>query len=211
MRLIFFDTETSGLDRKKDHAIQLGAIIVDERFRVLKTINEYFYTDCLISDGAIRVHGIDKLKLNSLSGGLYPEDKAHVFPEFFSKGNIFVGHNIDFDLCMLNNSLRHYTKTIDKPTPINSINFEKLDPNKNYSFCTMKNLSSALGFSRYQNLEFLFRRYCGTEIVNNIKSSFEQFCQSNNMGINSSQAHDALYDIYMTIHLTLACKGMIFK
>jgi DNA polymerase III epsilon subunit-like protein len=104
--LIFLDTETNGLNESYS-VLSVCAIkcnFKDSELSVLETFIRYYYPIEKFSTSAIRINGLTKSKIKYLRGNAnYPlyckEDKE--LQHFFSNINIFIGHNIEFDLKMI--------------------------------------------------------------------------------------------------------------
>lgn len=97
MKMIFFDTETTGL--KPGSICQLSYILVDTGKKPAETIaKNFFFTVEYVEPGAESVHGFSVEKLYDLSNGQYFEDKLSEFVQDFLTADIFLGHNVNFDL-----------------------------------------------------------------------------------------------------------------
>lgn len=101
VRYVIFDTETTGMDPKKDKLLSIGAIgihgnsiVVEDSFYKLIQINRESGKDII-------VHGI--LPSESRIG----ENLEDVLLEFlnFINNSIIIAHHIDFDLDFLNHAL----------------------------------------------------------------------------------------------------------
>ena len=110
--LVGFDTETTGLDVAHDRAISYGVYV----WRLgAPPVTEHFYVtpDREISEGARRVHGLDREALEDLrasSDVLAPMDGARralgILGEWADLGGVVVGANVaGFDLAMLRATL----------------------------------------------------------------------------------------------------------
>lgn len=98
-KLIFLDTETSGLSPYEDRICQLSYIITNEDLNILGAKNFYFYLN-EVDDGASRVHGLTPNVLKELSGGKVFRDFANEIKKDL-EDSIVVCHNIEFDLNFL--------------------------------------------------------------------------------------------------------------
>ncbi len=100
MKMIFFDTETTGL--KPGSICQLSYIIVDTSIKPTQTIGKnIFFTVEYVEPSAEKVHGFSVEALYELSNGLYFEDRLEEFLLDFQTADIFIGHNVNFDLKFL--------------------------------------------------------------------------------------------------------------
>lgn len=100
MRILVFDTETSGLDPQWNVILQLSYQIVDsDSWATIKTVNHYFAwpdNKARVSEGAISVNGLTE---DVLSGKHLSNRKA-ALEEFVADKDscdLLVAHNLDFD------------------------------------------------------------------------------------------------------------------
>ena len=104
-KLFFFDTETTGIDSRKDYIIQFGGIFGEynldtQEFRELVVINQYINLpdSVQIPIWASKVHGIYKEDLvDYRQMSYYIED----FLEYMLKADFVIGHNVEFDKNMI--------------------------------------------------------------------------------------------------------------
>lgn len=136
MKMIFFDTETTGLE--PGSICQLSYILVDTAVKPTKTIgrNIFFCVD-YIEPSAERIHGFSTVDLKKLSGGKYFEDKLEDFLEDFINADIFIGHNVSFDLKFLTHELFSCGKIFNPPHTFCTMHYYKgickiLNNNGNY-------------------------------------------------------------------------------
>jgi len=120
MKMIFFDTETTGI--KPGSICQLSYIIVDTSVKPASTIgkNKFFTVDYM-EPNAEAVHGFSLELLYELSEGQYFEDHLDEIIEDFQSADILIGHNVRFDIKFLAHELEGCG--------------EDLSPN--HTFCTM--------------------------------------------------------------------------
>ena len=96
---IVFDTETTGLDTKKDEILSIGAvkirgdkILMEEKFDLfLKPIGK-------VNEESIKIHGIRNIDLEN---GLSPKDAIDKFLHFIGNRPL-VGYYLEFDVAMIN-------------------------------------------------------------------------------------------------------------
>ena len=103
-RFVVVDTETTGLDLKKDKILSIGAVVVDQNHI---NINERF--ECFIKQeyfnlASVRIHGIMK------QGDQKKIAETEALERFldFVKDDVIVGHHICFDVRIINKSLTDY-------------------------------------------------------------------------------------------------------
>ncbi|WP_163191607.1 3'-5' exonuclease [Clostridium thermarum] len=100
MKLIFFDTETTGL--RPGSICQLSYIVVDTSVKPQSVKGEnIFFTVDYMDPGAEEIHGFSMEELYELSGGLYFEDYYEKIYEEFSTADFLIGHNVNFDIQFL--------------------------------------------------------------------------------------------------------------
>jgi len=104
-RLVVLDTETTGLDFKRDNIIEIGAVAVQNREIIIADSFE-----CIVrsehagSDESIGIHGLrpsDVLKGEELSDVMLPLLE-------YLRGDVVVGHHISFDRKILSFNLKRY-------------------------------------------------------------------------------------------------------
>ncbi|MDT9349139.1 3'-5' exonuclease [Clostridium perfringens] len=104
MKLLFFDTETTGV--KPGSICQLSYILVDTSTKPQKTIGKnIFFTVDEMEPEAERIHGFSLEKLYELSEGMYFEDLYADFINDFLEADFIIGHNVQFDIKFLKHEL----------------------------------------------------------------------------------------------------------
>ena len=106
LRFWVLDTETTGLDLKRDELLSLAAIPVENYSMPLSHSYEcYFQQEKKPEEKGIAIHGI--IPVANLP--MQPLDQ--ILPEFLSKieNRIMVGHHIRFDFEMLNKMVKRKT------------------------------------------------------------------------------------------------------
>lgn len=100
---VVFDTETTGLDRRTDRVLSIGAVRV-RRLQVL--VSDTF--ECLVqqsgapSTKSAEVHG---LLSKQLEEGIPEQEALETFIRFIG-GAVLVGQHVDFDIAMINQMLK---------------------------------------------------------------------------------------------------------
>ncbi|MDO4203873.1 MAG: 3'-5' exonuclease [Selenomonadaceae bacterium] len=97
--VVVLDTETTGLDTGRDEVIQLAAIRIDDKGRELSRFMRFIRPSEGRSVGdSVNTHGFTDEFLAEKGG-----EAAEVFRAFneFSAGAVLVGHNVYFDLAIL--------------------------------------------------------------------------------------------------------------
>lgn len=105
--ILVFDTETSGKAdfrappsaAHQPHIVQLGAQLLDDKFRVMGEINFIVKPGCKIPKEASAIHGItDDI---AAAYGVELTDALQSFAIFALRAKVFVAHNFDFDSLIL--------------------------------------------------------------------------------------------------------------
>jgi len=164
MRILVFDTETTGLPEKNasilevdkwPHIIQLSYLIYDTINNKIETFYDFIINihDNIISDESIKLHKITKEKSNN--EGLCIRDVLNKFNSDIKNVDLLVAHNISFDKriimveCIRNNISQYFTRNkIKKPeycTMKESINICKIERissigNKYFKYPTLTEL-----------------------------------------------------------------------
>lgn len=104
MKLLFFDTETTGI--KPGSICQLSYIVVNTSTKPQQTIGKnFFFTVDEMEEEAQRIHGFSLEKLYELSNGSYFEDTFNGFFNDFIEADFIIGHNVQFDIKFLTHEL----------------------------------------------------------------------------------------------------------
>ena len=111
MKIIVFDTETTGLPEGKNpsiydtgkwpHIIQLSYIVYDSDTNELVTVEDDYIkiSDSVIIDpGSEKIHKITRVMLNK---GIPIKDALEKFNKFANICDLFVAHNVSFDKRMI--------------------------------------------------------------------------------------------------------------
>lgn len=104
MKMIFFDTETTGL--KPGSICQLSYIIVDTSVKPAETTGKnLFFSVDYVEPGAEQIHGFSVERLYELSSGMYFEDYFESVLKDFQGADFLIGHNVNFDIVFLTHEL----------------------------------------------------------------------------------------------------------
>lgn len=100
--IVVFDVESTGVNVTSDEIIQIAAIKINNKGKVIEKF-EKFLKNSKSVDSSMKVHGFTDEFLEKNG-----EDKGKVLEEFieFSKDSVIVGHNVQYDINILNSELR---------------------------------------------------------------------------------------------------------
>ena len=134
MKVLVFDTETTGLPKGKNpsiyntelwpHIIQLSYIVYcSEENKILSLIDDYIKINdnVIIEEGSQKIHNISRDKLNK--DGIDIIEAINKFNNWKTNCDLLVGHNVSFDKRML---------------IVEGIR-NNIQMNINNTYCTMKN------------------------------------------------------------------------
>lgn len=177
LRMIFFDTETTGF--RPGNICQLSYLLVDGDEVEPKN---FFFKVNNVDPGAERVHGLSVRKLAKLSNNKTFQDSFHVLNSDFSNADILIAHNFNFDLNFIRTEFsrcKHDFKYID-------------------SICTMRHFTDICKIPKSNGYGYKWPKlgeltqYLGIkdkEILNATKEIFE---------ISDTGYHDARFDTIAT-------------
>ena len=140
MRKLILDTETTGLDYSNDRIIELACLeIVDNEYTERK-FHQYYNSDgVIISEQSEEIHGLSNSFLRKFNSF---DDSLDEFIEFIGDAQLVI-HNAQFDISMINNSLKRKNKT--------EINMDRV-------LCTLEMAKKKFPGSK-NNLNALCRRF----------------------------------------------------
>lgn len=142
MKMIFFDTETTGL--RPGSICQLSYILVDTSLKPTKTLGKnIFFTVEYVEPSAEKVHGFGVEKLYKLSNGRYFEDRLEEFLTDFQTADILIGHNINFDIKFLTSELEGCMEELNPDHIFCTMNYYK-------NICNLKNSRNDLKAPRLE-------------------------------------------------------------
>lgn len=152
MKMIFFDTETTGL--RPGSICQLSYILVDTSLKPTKTIGKnIFFTVEYVEPSAEKVHGFSVEKLYELSNGRYFEDCLEEFLVDFQTADVIIGHNVNFDINFLTSELEGCGEDFNYKHIFCTMNYYKNICNfkNNHSVIKAPKLEEALRFLNIEN------------------------------------------------------------
>ena len=104
--VVVIDTETTGMDPKKDEVISIGAVkVIDNRILINQAFEAWMEPEGEISEESIKIHGIRKIDIESASE---PHKVIDELLEFIGNRPL-VGYYIRFDKRMLDRYVKEIT------------------------------------------------------------------------------------------------------
>lgn len=173
MRQVVLDTETTGLNRRRDHGakvcdghriIEIACVEVIDRVVTGRQFHQYIDPGCKIDPKAIKVHGITD---GFLKGKPSFKDIVNSFLDFVGNGELVI-HNAPFDVAFLDQE-----------------------------FCLLGRELQPIGrrFEVLDTLAMARQRFPGTS------NTLQALC--NRYGVASTVTHGALLDALMLTHVYL--------
>lgn len=206
MKILIFDTETTGLANKpsklngryykpKGEVIQMSTLVCDEGLNPIDFVSFYCKPSEPICDEAMGVHKITNDSISSLSSNLMLEDYVcdKYKDLFFSKGNVFVGHNVSFDIKAVNNTLDMFSNPL-VDFGMGTQTLGNLSNNLNYHFDTMR--ISRKCYEYHKNPKLIEAvRLSGLEEV--LPEMYDFLLKTFNLN-STANYHNANYDVVAT-------------
>ena len=121
---VVFDTETTGLNPKKDEILSIGAVkIKDNKILTSQTFEVYVKNSCEISSKSIEIHRIRPCDLQNAK----ESDKAIVEFINFIGSRPLIGYYLEFDVAMINKYIKPMLgiKLPNKMIEVSEIYFDK--------------------------------------------------------------------------------------
>lgn len=207
MKLVFYDTETTGLG-KRDEVIQLSGIVTDMSLKPISVFNAFSFTNVNISDGAKRIHGIDRKTLLKMSQGKYLEEVLEGIGVFDYKDAVYIAFNDSFDKRLINQSLiNNGADPIDFGRTVSTI--ERGLRKGRYNLCALKLFSTSLNNGNRWKLETFIRKKSGVSFEE-LERYYSIFRSKLNLPIHKDSFHDALFDSFCMWWLTNKYRGLLF-
>ncbi|MEM6685199.1 MAG: 3'-5' exonuclease [Bacteroidota bacterium] len=104
IRFVVFDTETTGLDTKKDRILSIGCIaILELKIKVADQLETYVEQD-IFNRETVKIHGLLK------EGKHTKIQEFEAIQQFLAyiKNAVLVAHHAAFDVAMINNALQRH-------------------------------------------------------------------------------------------------------
>lgn len=193
MRLLIFDTETTGLPRLKipsskepnnwPHIVSISWVILDTDTNSIVKQKSYIVKPVtwIIPEDSIRIHGITQEK--AMREG---EELAKVMGEFLGEGyDVLVAHNLDFDYNVIHNAI-HW----DLELPFNTIYAKKM--------CTME-LSRDIC-----KMRTMYGKYKSPKLSELYEYAFKR-------SPNKESLHSSMYDVLILTEVIQHCDELRSK
>lgn len=101
-RYVVFDCETTGLDHRKDVILSIGAVAVVNNAVIVNDSLELFLKQDVYNIESVSIHGILK---EGKEQKIVEAEAIIRFLEFI-KNSTLIGHNVNFDIEMINQALK---------------------------------------------------------------------------------------------------------
>ncbi|WP_406534232.1 PolC-type DNA polymerase III [Methanobrevibacter sp.] len=105
MRIVYFDTETTGVKPGKDHIIELALLVYDDG-KLTEEYDEFIQIDEKLPSKIVELTGITDEMLKD--EGVAAKDAAAKIITVLKKDSVWVAHNTQFDLLFIYNLLKEY-------------------------------------------------------------------------------------------------------
>ncbi|MDY0237813.1 MAG: 3'-5' exonuclease [Campylobacterales bacterium] len=121
---VVFDTETTGLNPKKDELLSIGAVKIKGN-RILTQEKLYVFTkpECLVDPNSIKIH---QLRNVDLEGALDPKCAIEKFLNFIGPLPL-VGYYLEFDVAMIDRYIKPWLgiKLPNKKIEVSGVYYDK--------------------------------------------------------------------------------------
>ena len=105
MRIVYFDTETTGVKPGKDHIIELALLVYDDG-ELTEEYDEFIQIDGKLPSKIVELTGITDEMLKD--EGVAAKDAAAKIITVLKNDSVWVAHNTQFDLLFIYNLLKEY-------------------------------------------------------------------------------------------------------
>ncbi|MGB5966614.1 MAG: 3'-5' exonuclease [Sulfurimonadaceae bacterium] len=135
--VVVFDTETTGLNPKKDEILSIGAVLIRDNVIVTSETFEVFLKPSQeIASKSIEIH---RIRPCDLDDALEPQKGIDAFLKFIG-GRTLVGYYLEFDVAMINRYIKPWLGIVlpNRQVEISALYFDKkigLIPQGNIDLC----------------------------------------------------------------------------
>ena len=122
--MVVFDTETTGLDPKKDEILSIGAVILKNNVILTsKTFEIFLKPTQTISEKSITIHNIRPC---DLQGAQQPQKAIESFLRFIGS-RALIGYYLEFDVAMINKYIKPWIGITlpNRQIEVSSLYFDK--------------------------------------------------------------------------------------
>ncbi len=134
---VSLDTETTGLNPKKDEILSIGAVIIKEnKILIRKTFNIFVKPSRKVSEQSIKIHHIRPIDLKNAQD---PKIAILQLLKFIGSRPI-VGYYIKFDIAMINKYTKKFIgiKIPNESIEVSSMYYKTRPKNSEYQFVDLK-------------------------------------------------------------------------
>lgn len=122
--LVVFDTETTGLNPKKDEILSIGAVLIKDNIIVTsETFEVYLKPSQEVSSKSIEVH---RIRPCDLENAIEPKKGIEDFL-YFIRGRSLVGYYLEFDVAMINRYIKPWLGIVlpNKQIEVSALYYDK--------------------------------------------------------------------------------------
>jgi len=134
---VCLDTETTGLNPKKDEILSIGAVIIkNNKILMRKTLNIFVKPSQVVSEQSIKIHRIRPIDLEH---AIEPKTAILDLLKFIGSRPI-VGYYIKFDIAMINKYTKEFIgiKIPNESIEVSSMYYKTRPKNSEYQFVDLK-------------------------------------------------------------------------
>jgi DNA polymerase III epsilon subunit-like protein len=211
MRLLVFDTETTGLPQSKfiapstlhqwPHIVQFSYVIYDTSLNDIILTKDYIIKlpdSILITEESSKIHGITNEK--SAKTGVHINDVLSEFFYFLRGVDVLIGHNVEFDINMIKIELLRIINNSDLTQE--QIKFYKYEL---YFLTNFKNISCTLKDSI---------KFCNIQLIDKNGKTFLKYpklieLHEKLFNKSPSNLHNSFNDILVTLRCFMKLKHNI--
>jgi DNA polymerase-3 subunit epsilon len=146
LRFVVFDTETTGLDTKKDRILSIGTIaVIGNTLKIADSLECYLAQD-LFKAETVKIHGLLKDgKIQKIS-----EEEAIIKFLAHIKNAVLVAHHAAFDIAMINQALKRLNLPILKNQVLDTGHlFNKTQPDSSKKHFSLDQLSQRFNIPQH--------------------------------------------------------------
>lgn len=207
MKLVLYDTETTGLG-PKDEVIQYCCMILDESLNLMKIHDVYCMSTIQIDPGAFKVHNLTREFIYEKSHGKFFEELFEdIKKDFDDDIVIFVAFNDKFDMRLINQTLINANLPVfDFGEKINSLAQKKSGI---YHLDLMKAAADYFNFRKgYISLDKTLEKLGKQDCINKYNDLNKITKYEND---RDNYHHNARFDVFALWYIIYNLKGYLFR